>query len=247
MDFGFSQEQEQLRDIVRDFLTSEAPTSYARAMMDDARGFTDEAWCAMADLGWMGLTVPERFGGSGLGNLELVLVMEAMGTVLLPGPYMSTVGLGLPVVMATATEEQLAALAPAVATGRHRLTAAVAEEAGLWTAEGISSVAHPSGDGFEIDGAKLFVPDARSADTIVVVARLEDGLGFFALSPGIEGLAVEPMKTVDETRKLDVVSLAGVRVDAVGVNTVVIVRIGFAPGRVWEWIIHGRHHPLRFK
>ncbi|HYC53863.1 MAG TPA: acyl-CoA dehydrogenase [Candidatus Binatia bacterium] len=213
MDFGFSQEQEQLRATVRDYLQRELPCSFARAMLEDERGFTDKAWKDLADLGWLGLTVPESYGGSGLGLLDLVLVLEAAGAVALPGPFVSTVSLGLPAVLATASEDQLGALVPEIATGVRRVTCAIAERAGRWNAAAISATARRDGAGFVLEGRKLFVPDAVGADTVVVVARLDDGLGFFALPATLPGLTIEAMQTVDRTRRLAVVTLQGVRVE----------------------------------
>ena len=91
MDFGFSEEQEMLRSSARDFLSKEAPMTYVRKMMEDERGFTAELWRKMAELGWMGLILPEEHGGSGLDFVDMVVVLEEMGRVVLPGPFFSTV------------------------------------------------------------------------------------------------------------------------------------------------------------
>ncbi len=213
MDFGFTEEQEQLRESVRDYLAGETPASYARAMCDDPRGFTDRVWKGISALGWLGLTVPERYGGVGLGVLELASVAEAMGEVIFPGPFFSTACLGVPALLATGSEEQLDELLPPIAAGERRVTLAVAETAGRWTADGVACTAVADGSGYVLDGAKLFVPDARTADLVVVLARLGDGLGWFAVPTGTDGFAVEAMQTVDLTRKLDVVRLDGLRVD----------------------------------
>src|SRR5262249_45602594 len=92
MDFGFSEEQELLRNAARDFLTKECPMTFVRQMMDDDRGFTDRFWKQMADLGGMGLMVPEEFGGSGLNFVDLVVVLEEMGRCVTPGPFLSSSG-----------------------------------------------------------------------------------------------------------------------------------------------------------
>ncbi|MBI5506916.1 MAG: acyl-CoA dehydrogenase family protein [Deltaproteobacteria bacterium] len=214
MDFGFSQEQEQLRQTVKSYLSSELPLTFARAMMDDERGFTDEKWRDLAGLGWLGLTIPERFGGSGLGLLDLAIVIEATGAVVMPGPFLSTVGLGVPALCATATQQQAAAWLPRIADGTSRVTAAIAERAARWSADGIEATAGRDGALYVLDGRKLFVPDARCADVLVVPVRLGGELGFFCVERGSAGLTIEPMNTVDRTRKLDVVTLRGVRVES---------------------------------
>ena len=91
MDFGFSEEQEMLRTMARDFLTKECPSTYVREMMEDERGFTDAFWSKIAELGWLGLILPEEHGGSGLGFVDLVVVLEEMGRAVVPGPFLSTV------------------------------------------------------------------------------------------------------------------------------------------------------------
>ena len=90
VDFALSAEQEGLRDAVTSTLRAEAPMSYVRRMIDDERGFTDELWAKLADLGWLGLLVPEAHGGLGLGLVDLVVVQEEMGKALFPGPYLSS-------------------------------------------------------------------------------------------------------------------------------------------------------------
>src|SRR4029077_20186866 len=94
MDFCFKQRQEMLRSSARDFLAKEAPMTYVRKMMEDEVGFTAELWKKMADLGWSGPHLPEQYGGSGLDFVDLIVVLEEMGRVVLSGPFFSTVVLG---------------------------------------------------------------------------------------------------------------------------------------------------------
>jgi len=211
VNFAFTDEQEQLRVGVRDYLAREAPISYARAMMDDPAGFTERAWRSLAELGWLGLTVPQDLGGSGLGTLELVLVLEEMGAVTFAGPYFSTVCLGVNTLLRVANDEQKGALLPRIARGELRTTLAVAEENGSWDAAALGMTAVRDAAGYALAGTKLFVPDARTADVVIVAARLDGGIGFFSVPRDAAGVHVEHMVTVDCTRKLDVVELAGVR------------------------------------
>src|SRR5690349_19785695 len=94
MDFGFNEEQEMLRKSARDFFADESPMTYVRQMMEDDRGFSDAQWKKMAELGWMGLILPEAHGGAGLTFVDLVVVLEEMGRAVLPGPYFSTAVVG---------------------------------------------------------------------------------------------------------------------------------------------------------
>jgi len=117
MDFGFSEEQEMLRKSARDFLAKECPMTYVRQMMEDERGFRDEPWQKMAALGWMGLILPEEHGGAGLDFVDLTVVLEEMGRVVLPGPFFSTVVLGGVALLAGGSAAQKKELLPKLAAG----------------------------------------------------------------------------------------------------------------------------------
>src|SRR2546422_7568173 len=94
MDFGFSPEQEMLRATARKFLENECTSAFVRARMEEPAGVTDEFWAKLAEQGWLGLVYPEEHGGSGLGFVDLTVLMEEMGRVVMPGPFFSTVLLG---------------------------------------------------------------------------------------------------------------------------------------------------------
>src|SRR5919112_4407952 len=94
MEFTFDADQEALREAVRRFVTAESPTAYVRTMFEDERGFTDEVWGKVVDLGWTGLLVPEDHGGLGLGLVDLVVVQEELGRGPFPGAWFSSTGLG---------------------------------------------------------------------------------------------------------------------------------------------------------
>ena len=212
MDFGFSEDQEMLRTSVRDYLHAEAPPAFARAMTADATGTTETVWRAISELGWLGLAVPESYGGSGLALLDLAIVMEETGGVVFPGPLMSTVALGTQAILIAGSAAQQETLLKPIAEGRSRVTVAVAEARGLWSDGGIDATAKRDGEGYVLAGTKLFVPDARSADRIVVAARLDGGVALFVVPRETRGVRVTPMATIDETRKLDTVEIEGAHV-----------------------------------
>src|SRR5207249_8882111 len=147
MDFGFSEEQEMLRKSARDFLADESSMTYVRRMMEDDRGFTDAQWKKMAELGWMGLVVPEQYGGAGGDFVDLVVVLEEMGRVVLPGPFFSTVILGGVALLEGGSEAQKRELLPKLAAGTLRVTLAQLEPSARWDAEGIALEARPAGGG----------------------------------------------------------------------------------------------------
>src|SRR5215831_15868927 len=127
MDFGFSEEQELLRKSAADFLSKECPMTYVRQMMEDERGYADELWNKMAELGWMGLIYPEEFGGAGLSMVDLVVVLEEMGKASLPGPFFSTICLGGLAILEAGSDEQKNLHLPGIASGRTLATFAFLE------------------------------------------------------------------------------------------------------------------------
>jgi alkylation response protein AidB-like acyl-CoA dehydrogenase len=219
MDFGFSEEQEMLRSSARDFLAKEAPMTYVRKMMEDEVGFTADLWKKMADLGWMGLILPEQYGGSGLDFVDLIVVLEEMGRVVLPGPFFSTVVLGGVALLEGGSDGLKQALLPKLASGDLKVTLAQLEPSGRWDADGIQLAAKADGGGFVLSGTKLFVPDAHGADEMVVAARTPgskgtDGISLFLVDARAAGITTTQLKTMDQTRKLAEVVLKDVRVPA---------------------------------
>jgi alkylation response protein AidB-like acyl-CoA dehydrogenase len=219
MDFGFSEEQEMLRSSARDFLTKEAPMTYVRKMMEDEVGFTGDLWKKMADLGWMGLILPEQYGGSGLDFVDLIVVLEEMGRVVLPGPFFSTVVLGGVALLEGGSDALKQALLPKLASGDMKVTLAQLEPSGRWDADGIQLAAKADGGGFVLTGTKLFVPDAHVADGMVVAARTPgskgaDGISLFLVDTKAPGITTTQLKTMDQTRKLAEAVLKDVRVPA---------------------------------
>lgn len=213
MDFGFTEEQEQLRRAVRDYLGKKTPVGFARAMSEVPAGITEEVWRELAGLGWLGLSVEERYGGSGMGVLDLVVLLEEAGAVVFPGPLFSTLALAVPVISTAGSEEQCSRLLGGIVGGERRVAVAVVEDSGVWDASVLGFEVSRDGRGYRLRGTKLFVADARSADAVVVVAPIDGRVGFFEVATDAAGVSIEEMKTVDQTRKLDVVEFDDVGVD----------------------------------
>jgi alkylation response protein AidB-like acyl-CoA dehydrogenase len=201
VDFTFSEEQEALRGVARSFLAIEAPGTYVRAMLDDARGVTDDLWAKLSELGWAGVLVPEAHGGAGLGMLEVVVLAEEMGALPLPGPWLSSAVAGALVAVRT---DDRAAL-PRLADGSWRATFAVEEGGSRDPLDGITATAKRRGDRWMLEGVKPLVLDGHTADVAYVVARDGDGLAAFAL----DRPAGELVPTMDVTRKVARVVLDG--------------------------------------
>ncbi len=208
MDFGFSEEQDMLRQAARDFLQEHCPITFVRQMMEDDRGYSAEMWKSMADLGWLGLAFPENYGGQGLGFVDLTVILEEMGAALLPSPFLSTVLLAGQTILMGGSEAQKQAYLPKIAHGSLIATLAMTEPSGRFDAEGVTEVkATPTGDGFVLSGTKLFVPDAQIADLMVVAARTKEsgdksfGISLFLVDSKAAGVTTTLLKTMDQTRK----------------------------------------------
>jgi alkylation response protein AidB-like acyl-CoA dehydrogenase len=218
MNFGFSDEQELLRATARKFLDNECTSAFVRQRMEEAAGVTDEFWAKLAEQGWLGLVYPEQYGGSGLGFVDLTVLMEEMGRVMMPGPFFSTVLLGGLTILEAGSAEQKTAWLGRIAEGKAKAALAWIEPNALWDAAGVTAGAKLVGNDWVLNGTKLFVLDAHLADVLIVVARTsegkrpEQGVSLFLVPKGTAGLEVKLLPTMDQTRKLCEVALRDVRV-----------------------------------
>ncbi len=207
MNFAFSEEQDQLRDAVRRFLESKSPSSEVRRLMETTEGYDPAVWNQMAnELGLQSIHIPEGYGGQGFTFVELAIVLEEMGRVLLCAPYFSSVVLAADAIMNAGTDAQKGELLPGIASGETIATLAFTEPNGRWDASGIEMEAQGSGDSSTLSGTKMFVIDGHTANLVVVAARSagtsgEDGISFFAVDGDAAGLTRTPLATMDQTRK----------------------------------------------
>lgn len=174
MDLRLTETQEILKKMARDFLTTECPKTLVRKLEQSEEGYSPELWKKMAELGWMGLIIPEEYGGMGYTFQDLVVLLEEIGRNILPGPLMATIASTFPILEA-GTEEQKKELLPKIAQGELILTTAFLEGDGVFDASGIAVKATPKGDDFIINGTKLFVEMAHAANHILCVTRTKDG------------------------------------------------------------------------
>ncbi|MFO1538256.1 MAG: acyl-CoA dehydrogenase family protein [Actinomycetota bacterium] len=222
MNFAFSEEQEQLRDAVRRFMETKSASEDVRRLMETTDGYDPAVWAQMAnELGLQSLAIPEEFGGQGFTFVELGIVLEEMGRVLLCAPYFSSVVLAANAILNAGTDAQKAELLPGIAAGETIAALAFTEPNGKWDADGITMEAVGGGDAYTLTGTKHFVIDGHTADTIVVVARQagttgEDGIGFFVVAGDAAGLTRTPLATMDQTRKQARLDFAGVAATPLG-------------------------------
>ena len=208
MEFGLNESQEILRDSARSFFAGECPMSEVRRLMATDSAYDSSLWRKLADQGYTGIIFPEEYGGVGLGQVELILLMEEAGRALLPGPFFSTVALAGSVIDALATAEQKKNYLAPICRGEARSTVAILEAAASWELEDIQMAALSG----KLTGEKLFVPDAAVADWIVVLARN----GVFLLDKKSPGVRISPMFSMDLTRKLYVVQFDNAPAERLG-------------------------------
>jgi len=206
LDFGFSEEQEMLRDAAKRFLADNCPTKFVRQMMADATGHDQAFWKKIVELGWPGLLVPENYGGQGGAFLDMTVVIEEAGKALVPGPFFTAALLGVPLVVEGGSEAQKKDLLPRMAKGEFIGTLALAEAAGRFDADGVQMKATKSGSDYTISGEKFFVPDAHVANGMAVAVRTsgsgEKGITLVLVPTNAAGVTITQLKTVDMTRRL---------------------------------------------
>ncbi len=211
MDFGLSEEQELLRAEVRKFLDQNCPLEEVRKLAETPEGFSRHLWERVAELGWVGLTLPEEHGGVGLGWVDLAVVLEETGRTLFPSPLVATV------LAATAIERagdaaQRARWLPELARGSSIGSVALLERADDPDPGGVALVGAPEAGGFALRGEKVFVADAQNADLFVVAFRAQQGLSLGVVERGAPGVEVLAHELTDPTRRAGRLVLDGARV-----------------------------------
>ncbi len=211
MDLDLTEEQEMLRTSARDFLTKECPKTLVRQLEEDEKGYSPELWRKMAELGWMGLVLPEKYNGMGMGFMELVILLQEMGRNILPGPFFSTVVLGSMTILSAGTEKQKEQYLPRIASGKMILTMALTEPSARYDAAGVETKAAARDHDFVINGTKLFVENAHIADHLVCVTRTkqgtapEKGISLFIVDAKTPGIKCEVMPTIGADKLCEVV------------------------------------------
>jgi alkylation response protein AidB-like acyl-CoA dehydrogenase len=213
MKFDFeNEEQQMIRDVARNFFAKEWDGQMVRQMIQSEKGFTPEMWGKMAELGWMGLLIPEKYEGFDMSHLEMSILLYEMGYVCMPGPFFSTAVLGVMTLLEGGNDRQKREILPEVASGERFLTVAWTEPGGRYTEEGISLNAEKEGDEYVLSGTKLFVPDAHVADTIFCAARTqndsskeETSVSLFIVDRKVQGLRVRPLSTFTGEKVFEVV------------------------------------------
>ena len=205
MNLAFSEEQEMLKTMARDFLSDKLPKATVKEIEESESGYSPEIWQEMAGLGWMGLALPEKYGGSDMSFIDLAVLLEEMGRACLPGPYSSTVILGGLTLLDTGSDAQKDEYLPKIAGGELIFTLALTEASASYEASGIETKATAEGDNYVISGTKLFVPDANIADYMLVVAKTGKGFTTFIVDAKSPGISHTVLKTIANDKLCEVV------------------------------------------
>ena len=201
MELEFTDDQQELQSTARTFLERECPMSLVRSVVEKGAP-ADDLWAQMVELGWPALTVPEEYGGLGLGFVELAVLAEELGRVVAPGPFLSTVTQFVPAVRHAGTPEQQARFLGAVAAGA--ITGALAVGGDLR--------AQPVDGGWAITGSVRHVVEGDRADELAVAARVDDGWGLFVVPAAAVHALAEA--SLDQSRRLATVELESAFVDS---------------------------------
>ncbi|HJP66863.1 MAG TPA: acyl-CoA dehydrogenase family protein [Actinomycetota bacterium] len=201
MDFAFSDEQEMLRTSAREFLADRYPPERI-AEIADGEGFDPAEWKAVVEMGWVGISIPEDQGGGGLTFLDEIVLVEEMGRRLYPGPYFSTVVLGLSSLAGTGASDAIASLV----SGDRIATVGWAGPDGRFDVDPSPKI---EWDGGRLTGTKLFVPDLRAADRVIVLGHHDDADAVWLVDRDQDDVSWRELPTIDGTRRMGELVLDG--------------------------------------
>ncbi|MDQ6927810.1 MAG: acyl-CoA dehydrogenase family protein [Actinomycetota bacterium] len=209
--------QDDLRSAVRALLEEVSASGEVRRAMESPDGFDRTVWKRLStDLGLLGIHVPARYGGGGRSYRDLLIVFEETGRALLCAPLLSTVALATNTVMESGDEQLKSELLPRIASGDTVATVAFTEDNGRWDEAGVTTTATRRGANWFLNGQKSFVVDGHAADVFIVAARMGDGISLFEVDGDATGLTRRALPTMDQTRRLARIELAGTRARLVG-------------------------------
>jgi len=262
MNFDFSDDQKQLRDQARKYLAEKCPPKAVRAVVDGKQPYDRALWKGLAEMGFLGVAIPEEFGGAGAGHLELCVIAEEMGRALAPVPFSSTVYLAAEAILLAGDDAQKQKWLPLIASGDAIGTLALFEGKGNPSPAAIKL----SASGGSLNGVKKPVPDGAIADFAVVAARTgssgrETDISLFLVDLKAGGVEAKPLTNVDPSRGQAELSFKNCKAEPLGAATEgwsilsqvldrSAVLMAFekwaAPTAPWKWaaIMHSTASPL---
>jgi len=210
MDFSLNEEQRLLEESVERYVEKEYPFEARNALLATDLGFSRDNWRRFAELGWLGVSVPEEYGGFGGGAVENMVISEGFGRAMVLEPFLTTAVLGARALALSANEELRAEVLPAVAAGELLLAVAFCEATSRYDLHHVETTATAAGNTFRVNGEKIVVLDAPSADRLVVSARLggetrdRTGIGLFLVDRNADGVTLTGYPTMDGARGANV-------------------------------------------
>src|SRR5271156_3636853 len=201
MNFDFSDDQKQLRDQARKFLSEKCSPKAVRVVLECKAPYDKELWKGLAEMGFLGVAIPEEFGGAGAGHLELCVIAEEMGRALAPVPFSSTVYLAAEAILLAGSDAQKQKWLPLISSGAAIGTLALFEGSGNPSPQAVKLTASNG----SLNGTKKPVPDGAIADLAIVAARTgstgrETDISLFLVDMKAEGLEAKSLTNVDPSR-----------------------------------------------
>ena len=213
MNFDYTDDQKALKEEARRFLTAASPLTVSRAVLENpGDGYDVALWGRIVEQGWCGATIPEAYGGLGLGYVELCALAEELGRAVAPVPFASSIYFFAEALKLAGGEEQKSQLLPLVASGELIGTLAISEGAGVLTDARIAAKV----SGGKLSGTKLPVADGMAAARAVVLAKGEDGLSLYLVDLRGEGVTRQAVSNIDPTRGAASISFDGASVEPLG-------------------------------
>jgi alkylation response protein AidB-like acyl-CoA dehydrogenase len=220
MNFGFTEDQDIIRESTRAFVSRKSSLERVRAMHTDVVGYSKDIWQFIADNGWLGVVYPEEYGGLGGSYADFICIAEEFGRGLMPEPLTTVVGLAGNVVLFAGTEKQKKEILPQVVEGSLLITLGAYETSGRFNPAHVATKATADGDSYTLNGVKNFVANAQNSGMILVTARTaggttdENGISLFAVEPD-DGVTIQSISTWDHQPRSHV-TLTNARATLIG-------------------------------
>ena len=211
MDLKLTEEQEMLKTMAKDFLTNKYPKTVVKEIQADEKGYSVPLWKEMAELGWQGLVIPEKYGGNGMTFQDFSVLLEEIGRFCMPGPFFANTLLGAYPIMDAGSEEQKQEYLPKIASGEAIFTMALNEADAQYKPSSVTVKATADKDDYVITGTKLFVLAANVADYMICIVRTnekgspEEGISAFIVDARSPGVTATALRTIDNEKLCEVV------------------------------------------
>jgi alkylation response protein AidB-like acyl-CoA dehydrogenase len=213
MDLDFTPEQDMLREAVAGVCARYAGLDVVRAVENDPVGYPDKFWEQLAELGLLGMTLPEHYGGSGMTMLDAMVVYTELGRALAPSPHFVSSVMSAGVILRTGSDAQRDEWLPAISAGEVIVTPAWLEPGRGFGPTGVQLSAEADGGGWLLTGTKRHVQFASAADRLLVLAHTVDGPTFFLVDPKHPGITLTQQLTISSDTQYHV-DFDNVRLDA---------------------------------